>query len=148
MIRKCTIADSPYEYERLSIDEFRNIYEKDIKVGKKLIGSSRNKNKYYNLRVGLGFDIETSRYDIDDEHYTWMYIWSLSIKYHDKIYVIYGSSWSELPGMLNILKDMFNLSPELKLNIFVANLGYEWQFMKNHLNVTNGFFRSKRQPFT
>lgn len=147
MIRQCTIADSPYEYERVSIDEFKDIYDKDIKVGKKLIGSSRNKNKYYNLRVGLGFDIETSRYDIDDEHYTWMYIWSLSIKYHNKIYVIYGSSWSELPDMLNILKEMFNLNPELKLNIFVANLGYEWQFMKMHLHVTNGFFRSKRQPF-
>ena len=47
--------------------------------------------------------------------------------------------------MLDLLKQIQEKESQ-KLVVWVANLGYEWQFMKHWLNVTDWFFKEEREP--
>lgn len=141
IIKQSKYAKSPYLYSRGYYTEFNNI---DISnCGRSLVGSNRDKHKYYIINCHMGFDIETTH--ITDTDYTTMYIWSMSMLVKNIKYVFYGNTWEQFIDFLEILSN--KLDENEKIIIWVANLGYEWQFMKKHLNVTNSFFRNKRQPF-
>lgn len=141
IVKQSQHAKTPYLYSRGHYKNFKNL---DIsQCGRVLVGSNRNKHKYYIVNIHMGFDIETTH--ITDTDYTTMYIWSISIYVKNCKYVYYGNTWLEFIDFLNILKS--KLDENEKCIIWIANLGYEFQFMKKHLNVTSSFFRNKRQPF-
>lgn len=95
-----------------------------------------------------GFDIETSSIN----EFAFMYKWQLSIKCDDYLnkktqYVISGRQWQEFIDILDRLIAHFELNKNKRIIIWVANLSYEFQFMRKWLNITDGFFREKRKPF-
>lgn len=112
---------------------------------------SKKKVKYYN--IPCAFDIEsTSAYidtkkqiyqadfiakekerlgkDFDDKEYekvAWMYVWMLSVD--DKI--IIGRTWDEYLLTIDALRKKFDLSENKMLIIYVHNLAFEFQFIKD-----------------
>ena len=67
-----------------------------------------------------------------------MYIWMFGID--DKVY--YGRTWRELELFLDRI-DFFD--PKIKKYIFVHNLSYEFQFLRNLVQFKNVFSRKSRK---
>lgn len=67
-----------------------------------------------------------------------MYIWMFGI--NDKVY--YGRTWKELDLFLNRIE---YFSTTCKKYVFVHNLSYEFQFMRNYFKMTNVFSRKSRK---
>jgi len=86
----------------------------------------------------MGFDIET--YTQADNGY--MYIWQFSFEN----IVIIGRQWSDFVSLLDLIKDTFHLTNGRRAIIFIANLGYEFQFMRKYLNITESFSKEERKP--
>ena len=68
-----------------------------------------------------------------------MYIWMFGING----IVYYGRTWEELKGFLIRLE---NWGTDCKKYVFVHNLAYEFQFLRNILNIKNVFARKSRKP--
>lgn len=68
-----------------------------------------------------------------------MYIWMFGI--NGSVY--YGRTWEELKGFLIRLE---NWGTDCKKYVFVHNLAYEFQFIRNIFNVKNVFARKSRKP--
>lgn len=74
----------------------------------------------------ITFDIETSKYNKGNEDIeTFMYIWQACIDDD----VVFGSTWKEFKMFLDRCYNRMNTSK--KVVIYVHNLSYEFQFMKN-----------------
>ena len=77
-----------------------------------------------------------------------MYIWTFGIlDTRGKRIIIYGSYYEEFLQLLDTLQNILKLNENEKIIIGVANLNYEFQFLKKWMNVTNSFFKSKRSIF-
>ena len=74
----------------------------------------------------------------DYEKIGFMYIWTFSINEH----VVFGRTWDEFIEFLTALKN--NMMGTLI--IFVHNLGWEFQFMRNAINDFEIFARQERHP--
>ena len=95
------------------------------------------------LNTANAFDIETSSYhDADDNKRAIMYIWMMGID--DQI--VYGRTWGEFQWFLHYLKEQYQLGEHKRMIIYVHNLGYEFQFLINHVELTKTFSRKKRHP--
>lgn len=68
-----------------------------------------------------------------------MYIWMFGI--NGTVY--YGRTWEELKGFLIRLE---NWGTDCKKYVFVHNLAYEFQFLRNIFNMKNVFARKSRKP--
>ena len=68
-----------------------------------------------------------------------MYIWMFSV--NEKVY--YGRTWAELRQLL--LRIEF-WGTDVKKYVFVHNLAYEFQFMRNAFKIKNVFARKSRKP--
>ena len=68
-----------------------------------------------------------------------MYIWMFSV--NEKVY--YGRTWEELRQLL--LRIEF-WGTDVKKYVFVHNLAYEFQFMRNAFKIKNVFARKSRKP--
>lgn len=68
-----------------------------------------------------------------------MYIWMFSI--NDTVY--YGRTWGELKAFLYLIE---NLGTNYKKFVYVHNLPYEFQFLRNCLTFKNVFARKSRKP--
>ncbi len=106
------------------------------------------------------FDIETTTIDDFPEYrhgkrkktkavkapYGFMYIWQMSVGG----YVCIGRTWEEWIEFLSRLKAALNISEERGLVIYVHNLAYEFQFIRDFLNAYEGGFEifapQKRKP--
>lgn len=101
---------------------------------------------YYNIPAS--FDIETSSFrTYEDEHgqeikHACMYIWQFGLNGS----VIYGRTWDEFFEFLTILQDSLHLSNEKHLIIYVHNLAYEFQFLKNWIEWDKVFAIKQRRP--
>jgi hypothetical protein len=87
----------------------------------------------------MGFDIETTTLSNKNAY---MYVWQFAINDH----VIMGRSWIDFVALLNKIKVHCFLSPENRVIIWVANLGFEFQFMRKWLNITDIFAKEMREP--
>ena len=105
----------------------------------------RNKRSvYYNIPAA--FDIETTNVDgVKDEKgeyivrpFAFMYHWQFClIKY-----VIFGRTWEQFQKFFRELAD----SCKFTLAIYVHNLAFEYQFIKDFVHITKLFAKSKRRP--
>lgn len=94
------------------------------------------------INVPCSFDIETSSWYLRKEKVSNMYIWMFGF---DDI-AVYGRTWEELEDWFDMLHIFLNLNDGIKLIVYVHNLGYEFQFMKNRFPITKLFAREKRRP--
>lgn len=99
------------------------------------------KNEY--LTIGSGFDTETSRIETPGFVTAYCYHWQFSM---GRV-TIGGRS---LETMVDCFKELINMIPEgLRMLVFNANLGYEFQFCKHYwsrLGMDQLFTKEKRQP--
>ena len=72
------------------------------------------------------------------------YVWVWQFCVND--IVIYGRKLSEFIELLNIMCERFNLDDTHKMRIWVANLGFEFQFIRKLITITNLFARRSREP--
>lgn len=105
----------------------------------------RTKRKiYYN--ISAAFDIETTNVDgikNDKGEYTvrpfaFMYHWQFCL---DR-YVIFGRTWEQYQKFFRELAD----ACKAVLAIYVHNLAFEYQFMKDFIDIKNMFAKAKRRP--
>lgn len=92
------------------------------------------------------FDIETTTYlmsIIDDEpqYNAFMYLWQCCID--DK--VIMGRTWTEFMELLEALRIGLGLSHNHYFIIYVHNLPFEFQFIRNFVDLTQVFSLEKRK---
>ena len=94
---------------------------------------------YYN--VSCAFDIETTSCIINDEKYAFMYIWMLGLDG----YCIIGRTWDEFTNALDKISEYCGLGDNVYLPIYVHNLSYEFQFIKDRFKWSKVFALDTRK---
>ena len=131
-----------YKYPE-DLDKFLDIsfkYATIVKKSKRLL--------YYNIPAS--FDIETSSFyaeKSDEKHIDYvkqatMYIWQFGING----YTIYGRTWYEFGLFLESLVNYAKLNRNCRLIVYVHNLSYEFQFIKNYFKWDKVFAMKTRRP--
>ena len=91
-----------------------------------------------------GFDIETTTLN---ETTAWCYIWQFSILNSDNTqHVIKGRYLEDFISLLDMLYKICD-NYQSHLIIWVANLSYEFQWIKKLIHYTGGFFKDRGKPF-
>lgn len=109
----------------------------------------KKKNTKQYIYTFATFDIETTTIDNGtDQPYGFMYHWQMDIGG----LVVTGRYWSEFVKFMQRLQVYFNLNPERHLVIYVHNLAYEFQFIRDFLKKYFGgfevFARARRKPIS
>lgn len=146
--KHCQISYNWYEYEEVD-RYFNKIFNFNYTIHNNQYNThgynsrqvKKGKHSQFIDTIYCGFDIETTK--IDNEH-TFMYTWQFCV-YNGDYNVIVGNYWYEFIDLLDLIIDKLSYKNH-NLIIWVANLGYEWQFMKHHLTVTHSFFKELREP--
>lgn len=127
----------------------------------------------YTTRIPLAFDIETytnvkkttriykgKEVEEIESAYAYMYIWQFFIgdPHKGQSKVVIGRTWEQFVILLDQLSSILGLGSHYNANrkaaeyyeakIFVANLSYEFQFMRHLLDIDSVFAKNKRQPLT
>ena len=121
-----------FPYERFAMEEIIN----------------KKRTSYYN--IPCAFDIESTTIEPpkngDGEYiykpYSFMYHWQACIK--DQ--VVFGRTWEEFTLFMCNLRSALGLSEKRKLVIYVHNLAYEFQFMKDFIEIDSIFAKDSRKP--
>lgn len=101
----------------------------------------RGKDYYYN--VACSFDIETSSFiDSDGNKAACMYIWMLGIDG----YCVTGRTWEQFNRALDKISNYLGLGDGVTLPIYVHNLSYEFQFIKDRFEWSKIFALDTRKP--
>ena len=119
----------------------------EIIMNADLISDRETKIKY--IKVGAGFDIETSKIRVNSTKIT-----SVAYCYHWQFgfsdFCIMGRSLNTMKDFMFLLVDRIkDLKPKTKLLVFDANLGYEWQFCKHYwkeIGISKVFAKEERNP--
>lgn len=95
------------------------------------------------FRLICTFDIESTSIDCRPHAtpYAFMYAWQACVEED----VVFGRTWSEYIEFINKLIKYTNASPTTKLVIYVHNLAYEFQFMKDFFEWENIFAKDVRK---
>lgn len=109
-----------------------NIYTFDIETSSYLILNGKQKKAIDYLKL-------TKEEQQESIFMSNMYIWMFGI--NDEVY--YGRTWEELKNFLTRIE--FYCTDEKKI-VFVHNLAYEFQFMRNAFEIKNVFARKSRKP--
>lgn len=107
----------------------------------------KNNVSFYN--ISASFDIETTTVDgiKDDKNkyitppYGFMYQWQFCVKDD----VCFGRTWEEWITFMKRLRTGLQLSENKKLVVYVHNLSYEFQFMKDFVTITSLFAKDARK---
>ena len=83
------------------------------------------------MKIYATFDIETTTIQPDSEEAPegFMYHWQMDIGG----VVVYGRRWEEWLELMKKISEWLELSPEKRLVVYVHNLAYEFQFIKDFL---------------
>ena len=100
----------------------------------------RNRAKYIN--VSCAFDIEVSSFYDDGEKRACMYIWMLGLGG----YCVVGRTWNEFMEVIEYISDYLGLSKDIILVVYVHNLSYEFQFIKDMFEWEKVFAIDDRKP--
>ena len=124
----------------MNLSEFKNILKRYNAKFEKLY---RNEKWIRYHRCFCGFDIETTQ--INERAY--MYIWQFSFKSDDiPQIVVTGRTWQEFDDLLRFLNVRLGLRENTRLIIWIANMGFGFQFMRKRLNIEELFAKTPRNP--
>lgn len=104
----------------------------------------RNRKKIEYINLPCGFDIETSSVYVGEDKAAFMYIWMLGLGEKSPVY--YGRTWEEFLSVCEEIQIVHGLNENKRLVIYIHNLGYEFQFMRNHFNWLEVFAVGERKP--
>lgn len=99
---------------------------------------NHGKEKYIN--IACAFDIETTNIKAE-RPYAFMYQWQFCLD----TAVFMGRTWDEFLTLLGEMHTRLNLGAR-KLVVYVHNLPFEFQFIRQFVSVTNVFLKNNRQP--
>ena len=94
------------------------------------------------LNIESSFDIEVSSFYEGDEKRATMYAWVFGIGGK----TILGRTWDDAIKLFNYLSDYYSLDLQHRIIIYVHNLSYEFQFIKNYFNWDKVFAIEERKP--
>ena len=115
----------------------------------------RHNGNYYSYEaVYSSFDIETTNITIkgkkkdDEKHLAFMYHWQFIIASNAFAYVIMGRTWPEFLDFMQAIQCYYNLDDDNRIIIWVANLGFEFQFIRKYFEWSpdDFFAREERHP--
>lgn len=116
-------------------DLFKNVHIEFIKKGK------GGREKLAN--ISSAFDIETSSfYNENNEKCCTMYAFTFGVNGK----VIRGRKWSEFFTILDYITDKYSLTINRRFVIYVHNLSYEFQWIKNYFSWYKIFSLDERKP--
>ena len=95
-----------------------------------------NAKKY--LLIGCGFDIETTKM----EKNSYMYHWQMS--YGNTVFL--GRTWDSFIELIYKIKEKLKLKKNERLLMYIANLSFEFQFLRKRLPITDIMAKAKRNP--
>lgn len=95
---------------------------------------------FYNIPAG--FDIETSSFYFKNQKCAIMYEWTFGINN----YITYGRTWDQFKILLDAVSQILQTSISNRLIVYVHNLPYEFQFMRQHFSWTKVFLLDDRKP--
>ena len=108
----------------------------------------KHKKGYYKLYCG--FDIETTNVITPDSKKAFMYIWQFAIATDKCGVVIIGRTWGEFLELIDHINEYYMTSETAKIIVFIANMGFEFQFMRSQLNWREDdfafFAKEERKP--
>lgn len=127
-----------YDYKTFPIEKF-------------LFAPTCRKRNINYLNIACSFDIETYTVDTrnkstDIDPWSYMYHWQFCIHDSSQYIVCFGRFWEEFLELLHLLEVKLQLTTKRKLVIYVHNLAYEFQFIKDFIHITKLFAKSKRKP--
>lgn len=127
----------------------------------KLISYNRNRCTHYYVKFPMTFDIESTtianpeiedieKYSGKDKYIGFMYHWQCALP-NDNInsknfLIVCGRRWEEFQEFLHVLEEYYYLNEYKRLVIYAHGLFYEFQFIRNFVEVSNVFARKKREP--
>ena len=126
-----------------------NVYDFPYKrFYKNKMCKKRHSDTYY-YNVPATFDIESTTIEppkVDDKYlfqpYAFMYHWQFCLI--DT--VVFGRTWEEFVYFLDKLRHELRLTEKKRLVVYVHNLAYEFQFIKDFIKIDNMFSKDKRKP--
>lgn len=125
--------------QNMNYEEITNAEKVFRKVG--ILSKVKSKQtRYYN--VACSFDIETTSFYRGNEKVAIMYIWTFCIDGE----IIIGRSWKEFVQLCELISKWYELDEDTHMIIYVHNLPFEFQFMRNILNWTKVFSLEERKP--
>lgn len=113
--------------------EYKDLKDSDFPIGER----KDNTKEWYTLKghhyqneyadLGCGFDIETSK--IPGTNLSTMYVWQFSI---DNLTII-GRTWDEFNELLQRIHNVYHLSEDKKLLVWIHNEKFEFSFLKKQV---------------
>lgn len=102
--------------------------------------NKKKKESYYN--VACVFDIETSSFYINEEKNACMYCWVFGINGK----CVRGRTWEDFMKLITTLRHRYKLDLTRRLIIYVHNLAYEFQWIRNLFQWEKIFSIEQRRP--
>lgn len=99
----------------------------------------RTKYKQKWLKVGCGFDIETTTVLDRSYMYHWQFSWNDSI--------LLGRTWSSFGELMDVLQYYLDRH-DARIICWIANLSYEFSFIQHRLPIEKVFAKDERHPIT
>lgn len=125
---------------RMNLQEFK---QSQIKYNARFEKLYRQQRWIRYHRCFCGFDIETTAVN----EMSFMYIWQFSFMLDDsECIVVKGRTWKEFDELIRFLKVRLCLRDNTRLIVWVANLGYEFSFMRKRLEIDELFAKTPRNP--
>ena len=131
-----------YDYSKENVYEF---IAEAMRNAPSQLEVEKDRVTYYNIPAS--FDIEVSSFKAYDSKgqeikCSTMYIWQFGLNGS----VIFGRTWDEFFELLGIMQNALDISEEKHLVIYVHNLGYEFQFLKDWITWDKVFAIKQRRP--
>lgn len=130
------------------ISDYNEYYDFPAPLNTVTIG--RGKNRYELLELYCGFDIETSTIHENGKHLAFAYHFQVTIANPRLCVVFLFRRWEYLLHFFDKIVEFYNLGEKRHIIIAIANMGFEFQFLRKRLNWSEGdfdFFAKERyQP--
>lgn len=130
-------------YKRVTYEEFDiNDLDKNKDFYKVRFNKGGRKIKAKYLNLCCGFDIETSTIG----NHSYMYCWQVCL---DNISIV-GRKWEQFFELQDKLLKYYNIDVKKKEKIlfWVANLSYEFQFIRKRVDIERIFAKESREPIS
>ena len=103
----------------------------------------RRKRKIEYFNIPCSFDIESSSFYQDGEKRACMYEWTLCLNG----WLLYGRTWDEFAECCRIISEDLWLAPDQRrLVIYIHNLSFEFQWLKDRFEWETIFSTAVRKP--
>ena len=127
-----------YEIENMNFSELSHV----VTYESELICVKKGKNPMFYKILYCGFDIETTNIIDGEKKEAYMYHWRFSVN-ND---VFLGRTWKSFNLFLSAFVRFNELSENIKVIIWVANLPFEFQFFRKRVRVNKVFAKERLKP--